>query len=224
MLNTSKIKLILFDKQNFESDFVRTISVEDLIKEVESKGNDGIKRAFISSANSLLFMDGGSDLGYTRSISNIEKLCKNGLKEISGLGRKYLPIGNSLGFKIPGKHYYFISCPTMFLPQKVEKTNNSYHALQAGLEICHFLGIDEVYCPMMCTSWGCMTFEQSLIQMKNANDNRADDGEISHDGSYIYFSRNNSKFKEIINEQPKIYPNTEFYVDIGIDVGINLPA
>lgn len=213
------MKINLFDKKEMNSPLVRTISVEDLVKEVETK-NCNVKIAFISSANSLLFMDGGSDLGYMKSIPNIQSICKKGAKlsgKVSDLGRPYLPIGDAMAFKVPDKNYYFISCPTMFLPQKVNETNNPFYALQAGLELCRYLDIEQVYCPMMCTNWGGMSFSQSLEQMTKASTTRVNNGEVKRLENYYYFTRSKEDLKKIIQEQPKVYCNTEFYVSLNFD-------
>ena len=81
------------DEDNFTDDYIKC-DIIDLVN--NNKNNKNV--AFISAANSLLFMDGGSDLGYMKSINNIENKVKHAAKSlnyISNCGRNYIPIGAS---------------------------------------------------------------------------------------------------------------------------------
>jgi O-acetyl-ADP-ribose deacetylase (regulator of RNase III) len=135
--------------------------------------NDNV--AFISSANSLGFMDGGSDLGYMNSLPDIQRIVQNGFKTLRDrtiLDRNYLCIGNIMGFKLSNeKECFFISAPTMFLPQKVFGTDNAYIAFKSALQLSKELGIKKVYCPMMCSNYGGFSYKESYDQMKLAVEN-----------------------------------------------------
>ena len=116
-------KIHIFDHKNIEN-----LKKPYLLAKVESlvnKYRHDKSVAFVSAANSLLFMDGGSDLGYMNSINNIcdnVKYCARSLNLLSNNNRYHLPIG-SAQLIIPEGTYKFISSPSMLLPQDVSKTN-----------------------------------------------------------------------------------------------------
>jgi O-acetyl-ADP-ribose deacetylase (regulator of RNase III) len=215
------MKLILFDKTIKRKEILQ-ISIEELVEKV-SDFDPNVKRAFLSAANSLGFMDGGSDLGYMKVIPSIQKMVQTGFRHLnfqSGLGRFYLPIGCAMGFKVPNKNFYFVSCPTMFLPQKVTGTLNPYHSLSAGLTVCKHLDIQEIYCPMMCTGWGGIPVEEVFKQMKDATVLPL---EISEKNGYSFAMKKLEDIKRITDTQPKEYCNSEFFVDIGYDLKMKKP-
>lgn len=182
------------------------------------------KIAFISSANSLGFMDGGSDLGYMKSIPDIQKHVQDGFKVLGDktlLKRNYMCIGNTMGFKLPwiGYHseFYFVSAPTMFLPQKVPNTGNPYFALRSALKTCKAMGITQVYCPMMCTNWGGYTMEESFEMMSNAVQDYSNyTSSLQTSGGYLFNLLDDNEKKRITELQPKLYCNTEFYVELDL--------
>ena len=104
------MQVIIFDREDVGDSSVKQISVEDL---VSSKTPSDKKIAFVSVANSLLFMDGGSDLGYMNAFENIQQKCQKGARVLGNkslLGRPCLMIGNALGFELePNVFFYFCS-------------------------------------------------------------------------------------------------------------------
>lgn len=188
-----------------------TRNIIDLVN--ENKTNKNV--AFVSAANSLLFMDGGSDLGYMKAIKNIEMKCKKACKllgKVSNCGRYYLPIG-SAQLIVPENSYKFISSPTMFLPQNVKDTKNPYYAMSAILDVAKFYNencnaderIEEIYVPFLCTGYGGFEAQASLDLMHLALNNNLQFKHKNVNG--VHFSVSD---KDFISEQPKIYMNTEF--------------
>ena len=225
------MKVVFFDYK--KRDDVKCPYLVADIKELVEQYRQDKSVCFISAANSLLFMDGGSDLAYTKAISNIERKVKSSLTYLglnSNCGRPYLPIGCSQMISPEGT-YKFISAPSMFLPQKVDKTFNPYRTLRSALNLvkkyndeCLKNGqvdtiIETVYTPFMCTGWGGFTMDASYQMMMKA----VDDYEgCSKD--YDYIVKNNGdnfirfnmykNYKGITKEQPKIYMNTEFGITV----------
>ena len=210
---TKDFDVFLFDKNDTGLHDVIKISVEDL---VATHRDTDRKIAFISSANSLGFMDGGSDLGYMKAINGIQTFVQNGIKELgylTNLGRPHLYIGDTMGFELPSNaNILFISAPTMFLPQNVKGSDNQYVALKSALQICKACGVEQVYTPMMCTNWGGYDYNTSYNLMKKAvqDYNEAITSKIRRNGKYIYNITSEATKKEILSKQPKVYMNTEF--------------
>jgi O-acetyl-ADP-ribose deacetylase (regulator of RNase III) len=201
-----------FDINDYKNNEIKTIYCEKLIIETKHLQK---RIAFISPSNSLLFMDGGVDRGYMNAIPGIQELAKKNIKLLGTktfLGRDYLSIGNAMGFEYDINRY-MICCPTMFLPQKVPGTNNVYNALSAGLKVAMELNIDQLYCPMMCTGYGGWLINDSLKQMKDAV-NCTDYIQLTNINDIVFAQRSPAELAQIINEQPKIYCNTEFYVKL----------
>jgi len=170
---------------------------------------------FVSPANSLLFMDGGIDMaflemfkndipGYNNNIRSLQYFIQDSLKKddipMSLLGRKYLPIGSAICTKIPNKNKYIISSPTMLLPQNVSKTQNAYYAMSAALKVWNGNGLLVV--PLLACGIGKMDLNEAARQIKKAIDERS---------YYIGDKYISEKSAEILNNQPKIYQNTEFF-------------
>ena len=218
------INVNIFDRAKLDTniDYIVT-SVEDLVDKYRNRKDI----AFISSANSLLFMDGGSDLGYMNAIDGIEGKVKGALKNlelISGCGRNYLPIGCAQ-LIIPEETYKFVSCPTMFLPQNVGETRNPYYAMRAALNVVHEYNkicpesdrVKEVFTPFMCAGWGGIDREKGYQMMMEAC-NTEDAGSAVKDFDFkivgnACFSMS-KRYDEITQEQPKNYMNTEFGISI----------
>jgi hypothetical protein len=215
------VDVILFDYKEFDEVPYLKSSVEDLVE--ENRNDKSV--CFISSANSLLFMDGGSDLGYMKAIPNIERLAKTNLKQlelISNCGRPYLPIGCSQMIT-PSGTYKFISSPSMFLPQKVGNTRNPYNTLKTALNLVYKYNLQcrdknelirTVYTPFICTNWGGFTFQESYDMMQQAiNDYKNDDYNFIKKSDSLFFNIHKN-YNSITQEQPKVYMNTEFGITI----------
>lgn len=161
---------------------------------------------FISPANSFLFMDGGIDLSYTKMFNGIQKqlqfIMRNNHKTpTSLLGRKYLPIGGALIHKINDK-CSIIAAPTMLLPQNIKGTQNAYHAMKAALKIWPGDGI--LIVPILGGGIGKIEPEEVYLQIKKA----IDENEIGIVDT-LYLPTSN-EINNILNQQPKVYENTEF--------------
>lgn len=214
--------VVFFDRNEMEDEDlkekIQCSTVEELVHKVNNS-EDKEQVAFISSANSLGFMDGGSDLGYMNVISDIEKVVKEGIAvngELTTIGRPYLHIGDTMGFFINDK-IFFICAPVMFLPQKVEGTDNQYHALKSALELCEYVGIKKVYTPMMCTGWGGHDYKSSYDLMKAAVDDHSKKPNRffrCENNMYIYNKVTPKVRQSILDKQPKIYMNLEFGVKL----------
>jgi len=161
---------------------------------------------FVSPANSLLFMDGGIDLAYSRMFKGIQQCVQYQMNNdpripTSLLGRKYLPIGGSLLYNI-NNEYSLIAAPTMLLPQNIKNTNNAYHAMKAILKIWPGNGV--LVIPILGGGVGRIPPEEVYKQIKRAMDEYT--GYIL---DTLYLPHNNELAK-IMNEQPKVYENSEF--------------
>lgn len=131
--------------------------------------------AFVSPSNSLLFMDGGIDAVYGRSMfPGVErklraKVSALGLK--TKLGRPYLPVGSAIAELV--EDGCVIASPTMFLPHDVSATRNAYHSFMAALLMFEKVGawhshLTVLACPALCTGYGCMDPAESARQMRDA--------------------------------------------------------
>ena len=215
----------IFDHKNIEK-FKKPYllsSVENLVNEYRHDKSV----AFISAANSLLFMDGGSDLGYMNSIQNIcpyVKHCAKSLNLLSNNNRYHLPIG-SAQLVIPEGTYKFISSPSMLLPQDVSMTNNPYHCLKTALNVAYNynkyctedMKIKTIFTPFMCTGFGKFSFKKSYKLMKKAikdYSNNEDYNFIVKSNNIYYSVYNGSILYDIVQEQPKIYENIEFGITV----------
>lgn len=222
------IEIIFFDNKNLDKNIIKKFNINFIqsnIEDIVNKYKNNKNVAFISAANSLLFMDGGSDLGYMKSINNIEKICKKSLlklNKITNCGRPFLPIGSSQ-LIIPQNTFKFISSPTMFLPQKVQETKNPYYAFSSALNVAHNYNkicskdndIRIIFTPFMCANWGGIDINKSIEYMLYAYFNYTYNNDFTfiNTNENIYFSINKNT-NNITNEQPKIYMNTEFGIDI----------
>lgn len=222
IVKVTVMKIVIFDKNSQDKlpDPIQSITVENLFKQVIDKKPCETRVAFISSANSLLFFDGGSDMGYMSVIHNVQQRAQHGAHlhgQETNLGRSYIPIGVALGIKL--KEYentFLVCCPTMFMPQSVTETRNPFYAFTAGLNWCWQQHIDVVYTPTMCTNFGGMTFQESLNQMIEAVDTfKTINGHfIQIDDTYSVWSLDDNKLDQIRDQQPKIYMNSEFNVEL----------
>lgn len=178
-------------------------------------------KAFISPANSFLFMDGGIDRVYSRQMcpgieNHLRQTKLPSLGIATHLGRPYLPVGSATITEWGG--FCLISAPTMFLPHDVSRTRNAYHAFMAAL--CVFQKwrrmtgstINEIVCPAMCTGWGNMPPEVAAKQMYDAycdfKSGRCPQ-EISHWNDPTWFiapSRDHEQPDNFDNREIKIVP------------------
>lgn len=179
--------------------------------------------AFISPANSLLFMDGGIDKVLSEQMfKGIQRTLKECLNDshptlITALGRPYLPLASAL--LVPtclASKSFLISAPTMCLPQDVSSTRNAYHAFTAALCVLDgarktlYPAIHTLVCPGLCTGWGCMPAIVAADQMYMAYvAHRAGlhppDSHTETHANHCFFTA-----PEPMDEQPNYYMNTEF--------------
>jgi len=171
------------------------------------------KTYYVSPANSLCFMDGGIDLALSRIVfPNIEPKIKNIVKQlnITNLcGRYYLPIGSSIILEeTPNK--LLVVAPTMLLPQNVSNTKNAYYATMAILYNIlvnrreNIEDVDIIF-TSFCCGFGKMDEDTSLQQIvEGINDYKNYNPSI--------FSNNIIIKEPNLNDQPKYYQNTEWFV------------
>ena len=170
------------------------------------------KTYYVSPANSFCFMDGGIDLALSRVVfPNIEPKVKQIVKELNIktlLGRNYLPIGSSIIVDYDEKKSLIVS-PTMLLPQNVSETENAYYATMSVLYNIlinkkeNIENIDIIF-TSLCCGYGKMKEEDSIKQIINGIN------------QYSTYRPSIIKTNIIINEpnlndQPKIYENTEWF-------------
>lgn len=213
---TKDFSVYIFDRNDTKLNGVIQSTCEEIISKLHIFNE---RTCVVSAANSLGFMDGGSDLGYMKSINNIQQLVKTGIKvngKYSKLGRPYLNIGCSLGFFVPDlKETIFISAPTMFLPQNINGTENQYHALVSALQLAKRTNVKHLFTPMMCTGYGGYSYEDSFTLMNKAiNEYNIKENNIYVKGNYIFNNVSTEIQKDILQKQPKIYMNTEFGISI----------
>jgi O-acetyl-ADP-ribose deacetylase (regulator of RNase III) len=175
--------------------------------------NKSRKTYFVSPANSLCFMDGGIDLALSTIIfPNIQQKVKQtvkGLNITNLLGRYYLPIGSSIIIDNINDNKSLVIAPTMLLLQNVSETNNAYYCTLAVLYnilINKKNNIDDIdiIFTSFCCGYGKMNEEMSITQM------------IKGINFYKYYEPNIIDENVIclepnLNEQPKLYQNTEWF-------------
>jgi O-acetyl-ADP-ribose deacetylase (regulator of RNase III) len=163
---------------------------------------------FVSPANSLLFMDGGIDFAYCKMFKGIQQYVQENMRNnpctpTSLLGRKYLPVGSAILNKI-SNDCYLISAPTMLLPQNISQTNNAYYSMKAILKVWPGNGI--LIVPLLGGGIGRIAPENVYEQMKKAMDEYGAYAGSEFIGPF-YIPQN---VDQIMNEQPKVYENSEF--------------
>jgi O-acetyl-ADP-ribose deacetylase (regulator of RNase III) len=184
----------------------RTMKIQDYIA-------DPTRRTYyVSPANSFCFMDGGIDFALSRIIfPGIESEVRNiviemGIKTI--VGRPYLPIGSSIIVDRGNKS--LVVSPTMLLPQNVSNTKNAYYATIAVLYnilVNRKENLDDVdiIFTSLCCGYGKMSEGVSIQQC------------IDGIKDYINYNPIIISDRIILNEpnleeQPKYYQNTEFFL------------
>lgn len=165
-----------------------------------------------SGLNSLCFMDGGTDLAYSRKMfPGLELKVKSEVKSLnilSNLNRPYLPIGSSVIIETGIENNFFIGAPTMLLPQDINGTENVYYAMLAILNLVpNFTNDYELIILSLGCGYGRLTPEDSLIQITKAF--------IDYKINLNCHGKRKGKFyilndEKINKQQPKTYQNREF--------------
>ena len=159
------------------------VDVEFIRDSVDNVYNDTNNIDFIvSPANCHGFMDGGIDAYYMKLFPGIQQRVEAKIAtyniESPLFGRPVLPIGScvpvkTMNLKIP----YLLSVPTMFLPEKIDGTQNVYHAFLSILlylaEIVKQLQNHDnlqiiIACPCLGTGIGQMSYKESGKQINSA--------------------------------------------------------
>ena len=167
--------------------------------------------AYVSPANSFLFMDGGIDWVYSRMMfpdleRHVKREAYKSLPKTS-LGRPFLPIGKAMLLSIPGSQACIIMAPTMFFPQEVRGTNNAYHATYSAVRCAlESQCVSHLVIPGMCTGIGKMLFDQAAQQMCDAISDALG-------GKSPRYTE-----EQIRLEQPMSYANKEYFDTYGIDI------
>ena len=133
-----------------------------------------IRDAIISPANSFGFLDGGIDAVFAKRWPHLQTKLQNHLsKKLFG----ELPVGGAEVIRIHDldsslKDYtWFISAPTMRLPDQITETINVYLAFRAALAAIKNHNLDNgeqittIVCPGMGTGIGKMPFQFAAVQM-----------------------------------------------------------
>ena len=184
----------------------RTMKIQDYIA-------DPTRRTYyISPANSFCFMDGGIDYALSRIIfPGIETDVRNIVKE-TGIktifGRPYLPIGSSI--ILDRDNTSLVVSPTMLLQQNVSNTNNAYYATIAILYkilVNRKENLDDVdiIFTSLCCGYGKMSEDVSIQQCVSGIRDYTNYNPIIINDHIILNEPN-------LEEQPKYYQNTEFFL------------
>jgi O-acetyl-ADP-ribose deacetylase (regulator of RNase III) len=179
--------------------------------------------AFVSPANSFLFMDGGIDNELRKMFPGIEANIRGRLKNIGKkniLGRSYLPIGSALlTLTNDAANNVLISAPTMLLPQRVSETRNAYYSFHASLMTIKEYNkntpkkIHKIVVPALCCGWGQMEPVEAASQMFDAYN----DFKCGRTFPYTFETSVEGvlcSYEHPLQEQPHVYANTEwFYIN-----------
>jgi O-acetyl-ADP-ribose deacetylase (regulator of RNase III) len=213
-----------------DGDFIEAVSKAfEGIPKVQAKKHDVMTYidardvAFVSPANSLLFMDGGIDRAYSREMwPGVEQQCKERMKRLGHqdyIGRHFLPIGSAIVVPADAlKSQWIVCAPTMLLPQPVPNTKNAFWAMLAVFRAVDkfnlFKGrpvIKHIITTAMCCGYGKMDPRESARQVREAYDvwmatraslNIWPDTRINEPD--VYFHQAN------MSEQPDVYENLDF--------------
>lgn len=167
--------------------------------------------AYVSPANSFLFMDGGIDWVYSRMMfpgleKHVQREARWSLPKTS-LGRAFLPVGKAMLLSIPGSPACMVMAPTMFFPQDVGCTHNAYHATYAAVSCALESGcVSHLVVPGMCTGIGKMVVDEAASQMSVAIE------DVLGGRPQKYTD------EQVILEQPMNYANKEYFDTYGIDI------
>lgn len=203
------IKFISLDKSFI--DIVKTHGYEGYVMKIQDYKLMKFTY-YISPANSFCFMDGGIDMALSRIIfPGIEPVLKNIVAKLNRktlLDRFYLPIGSSIIIKYDDTKA-LVASPTMLFPQNVSKTKNAYYATMATLynilinQKNRIEDIDIIF-TSFCCGYGKMSYEESFKQILQG---------IKDYQTYnpVIINHNIILKEPNLNEQPKVYANSEWF-------------
>lgn len=126
----------------------------------------------VSPANSFASMGGGIDAILRKTFNNIEKKVQACINEkklaVTSYGEYFLPVGNCIIVETnDARCPYLASCPTMFLPQDIQGTDNVVKAFYGLLEQ---IGHKDITCAVcgLGTGVGGLTGTECANQIKKA--------------------------------------------------------
>jgi hypothetical protein len=116
---TPTLTFVALDKDFIEhvnQKFIGVPNVLESVLDITKLRSTAKQTAFVSPANSLLFMDGGIDRAYSRTMwPGIESICKDRLKRLGNLDfidRPFLPIGSAIVVADPTLSQWLVCAPT----------------------------------------------------------------------------------------------------------------
>lgn len=153
---------------------------------------------YVIPANSFVTMGGGLD-GILDDMFRIkekayEKVMTYGVDNRNNIGKKYLPVGESVVTEISKeRHQYLLSCPTMYYPSSIKETHNVLNATIAALSLAEKLmkkdpTLKYLYLPGMGTGVGGMDYSDSAKQMAKAVQIYLDEERYIKEDPWDYFS------------------------------------
>ena len=188
--------------------------------QVQDVRTSDVRTAYVSPANSLLYMDGGVDKAYSQAMfpgvqgclqSTAQAYCRR-----NRLGQPYVPIGCALAVEVSAGKTWLIAAPTMWSPQDVSATNNAYHATRAAL-ICadSIPGLQQLVIPAMCCGYGKMDPTQAALQVCAGVTRHfaAQEASRTRAFGFVHAGRNCLWIQataEPVAEQPDNYVNADF--------------
>ena len=210
-MNNDLAKAWTKERRDIEGIEIKIMANTNILN-VERKQN----MAYVSPANSFLFMDGGIDYVYSRMMfPKVESRLKSALmkrKQKTSLGRDFLPIGNAIIVDADtDSKIYMIAAPTMFFPQNVDKTHNAYHSTYAALKLAiDCCKVSEIVFCGMGAGIGGISPSDCAKQMWDA----IYDVVNGHDPLI-------EKEIDIVKEQPNMYANKELFDTYRVSVSKN---
>ena len=170
-------------------------------------------RAFVTLANSLLYMDSGIDRVYSRQVfpgsePKLREFIK-GHGKVSLVGKPHLPIGSAVMLEAERDHF-LIAASTMLMPQPVINTRNAYHATLAALIVAGSKpDVNDIVISAACCGWGRMKPQDSARQCWWALldfEAGLGRGKIERFKDITMYSSTD----DFMREQPDFYENSEF--------------
>ena len=175
-------------------------------------------QAYVSPANSLLYMDGGVDKAYSEVMfpgirHSLQEVAKQ-VGHINKLCQSYIRIGSALAIEY-ASNAWLIAAPTMWSPQDVSSTNNAYHATKAALICADAIpNLQRLIIPAMCCGYGKMSAAQAAGQVCSAIVQHpclpvgvGEPSRLSHRGCRCIYE---CSLPEPEEEQPQVYVNQDF--------------
>ena len=177
-------------------------------------------QAYVSPANSLLYMDGGVDKAYSEVMfPGIRHCLQEVAKRVCNtnkIGQSYLKIGAALAMEVAVSNAWLIAAPTMWTPQDVSGTHNAYHATRAALVCADAIpDLQRLVIPAMCCGYGKMSAAEAAKQVCAAILQHPDPPFSTgfrpsrfsvHGCRCLYFC----SAPEPEEEQPQVYANLDF--------------